>query len=122
MLRSAVLLPLLLAPSAALVLSNSPWCRAPTAPRAAHLSLCAEADPEAKLRDAAARVVQAAAQFGEGQGKAAAEWVNEAISARSGESGEMDMSELMEKQMALFDECLVRRRPRPRLERTDATP
>merc|ERR1719203_1708753 len=67
--------------------------------------LCAaDAEAETKIREAAAWVVKAAEQFGERQGAEAAVWVAEAMSARS---STMDGSELLEKQMALFEECLI---------------
>ena len=72
-------------------------------PPAARVLLSADAS-ELMVREAAMRVVAAANKFGSTQGEAAAEWVMEAMSSRS---GEVDCEELLGKQLALFDECLV---------------
>merc|ERR1719197_2044405 len=85
----------------------------PTAPqlrvtRAAPIVLCADAEgAEARIKEAAARVVTAATKFGDVQGAAAATWVAEAMDACSGETCNVDGDELMEKQMTLFEDCLV---------------
>jgi len=71
-------------------------------PRVAHIALCAPED--ATLKAAAARVIAAAEQFGSAQAEAAAEWIDEAIGA--GTDAE-DGSKLLQKQLVLFEECLV---------------
>jgi len=77
----------------------------PVSTRAAQVCLCADADlAEARVREAADRVLAAAAQFGEAQVAAADEWVEEALASRSRET---DPADLMEKQLALFEDCLV---------------
>ena len=78
----------------------------PTAPRvmtsrACPVVACAGADPEVAIKEAAARVVKAATRFGGAQGEAAAAWVEDAT------SGGAVISELIEQQLALFDECML---------------
>lgn len=71
--------------------------------RAARINLCDAGadDAEADVQEAAARVRKAAELFGDDQSKAAAKWVSSAL-----ESGESH-ADLIEKQLGLFDECLI---------------
>merc|ERR1719162_469791 len=69
--------------------------------RACPVVACAGADPEVAIKEAAARVVKAATRFGGAQGEAAAAWVEDAT------SGGAEISELIEQQLVLFDECML---------------
>lgn len=72
-------------------------------PRVLHVLLCVPSD-DTKIQEAAARVIEAAKQFGSTQGEVAASWVEEAIAA--GDAAK-NTSELLQRQMVLFEECLV---------------
>jgi len=77
------------------------------APARAVVALCSpdESEGDAKIKEAAARVVVAAEQFGEVHTAAAVAWIDEAMAARA--AGEFDASALLEKQIVLFEECLL---------------
>lgn len=77
---------------------------APTPTRTPQVALCAEPDP---MQEAAARVIAAAERYGDTQGAAAAAWVEEAMSVCRGEECAIDTSELFDKQMMLFEECVI---------------
>jgi hypothetical protein len=70
--------------------------------RAPAVFLC-DAESADGLDAAARRVVDAARSFGEAQGEAAEAWVEEATSSKSA-----DPDELLEKQLGLFEECIIR--------------
>jgi len=101
MMKLVVLGALSLSATSALVVQSQ--LRAPPAIRAGRVALCA--GPEAEIKDAAARVVTAAGQFGESQGAAAARWVEDAMNAGGG--GAEAASKLLEEQLEFFEECLV---------------
>jgi hypothetical protein len=72
--------------------------------RSAHVRLCAPDAGDLQLREAASRVVAAAAQFGSEQAEAAAAWVDQALTAGG---AARDGTDLLETQLTIFEECLV---------------
>ena len=67
------------------------------------IALCAEA-PDDRLERAAMAVVKAASLFGAEQELAATAWVEEAVRS---DAGSADPSALLERQLALFEECVL---------------
>jgi len=72
--------------------------------RSATPVLCTDSRDSNRVHDAAARVVSAAQRFGSAQGEAAAAWVEEALSTGTGAN---DSTELLQKQVALFEGCII---------------
>ena len=73
----------------------------PAQQRSARIQLL---DADARLQEAAARVLAAAQSFGSPQAEAAAAWVDEAMAAGGTAS---DGTKLLESQLSLFEECLL---------------
>jgi len=103
----------LVAFASSFVVTTHPKAGVQTAP--AHVvplrvSLCAADDGDAAveaLASAAARVVEAAEQFGGAHGEAALAWVDEAMEAHLTGTDDTTATELLDKQLALFEECLL---------------